>query len=75
MGLAISAGDEIDRISDGHSNAKVERDAAVLTARTGNFFESVRDIRLSSDIKVHICINRKIIATVHAHAPAFSIRL
>lgn len=75
MGLAVGAGDEINRISDGHGNAKVERYAPVLTVRTGNFFEPVGDIRLSSDIKVHIRINGKTISAFHADATAFSIRL
>jgi hypothetical protein len=47
----------------------------MLTAGTGNLLEPIRNIRLSSQIKIHVGIHREIVSTLETDAATFPISL
>ena len=47
----------------------------MITGRTGDFFETVRYVRLGSEIKLHVSIDREAVETFLADAPPLTIRL
>lgn len=60
--MACRTSNKIDRISDGHRDAEVERYTSVLTVGARNLFKSVWNIRLSTHIKFHVRIHREAVA-------------
>lgn len=60
----METGHEIAGLPHGHGDAKVERDPALMAMGTHNVFESIGNVRLGLEIKLHIRIDRKVIMAV-----------
>lgn len=73
--FAGRAGDEINRFPDRHHDPEVQRHSAMSTGRAEHLFESVGDIRLGSEIKLHVGMNWKTVPTFRAHPSPFAVRL
>lgn len=75
LGLTGGAGHEIDRLTDGHGYAEVKGHATMLAVWARDFFQSIGNIRLSSQIELHIRVDWEIIPAFQADPPTLSIRL
>ncbi len=73
--LAALAGHEIKRLPHGHDNAKVKRDPPITAKGTGNFSEPVFHVRLGSEIKLHVRIDRKVIIAIQTNTLPFPVVL
>ena len=73
--LASAAGDKIDRFPHGHSRPKIQTHSAVITDRTGDFSQPIRDVRLRPELELHIGIYGEAVNTLPAHTPPFAVRL
>jgi len=73
--FAAVAGQEIDRLSDGHGGAKIEAQALVIAGRAGHLLEPVGDIRLCAQVELHIRVNGEAVEAFFADAPPLTIRL
>jgi len=67
--------DEVMGFPDRHDNSKVQFDTRFLAIGTWNSSHEIGNIRLRPPVKVHVCVNRKGIPALFAHAFAFPVRL
>ncbi|MBK9111980.1 MAG: hypothetical protein IPM88_09895 [Nitrospira sp.] len=73
--MAGVAGDKVDRLAYGHCDSKIQGDASMLAVWARNLFQAIGYIRLSPKVKLHICVDGKIVPTFQADRPTFPIWL
>lgn len=73
--MAIAACHEINRFADGHGDAKIETDSPLIAGRAGNLLQAVGYIRLCTQIKFHVRIDRKAVMAFLADPAPLTVSL
>jgi len=73
--FAVEASHEVYCLADGHGDAEIQRDSAVLTDPAGYLFEAIGDIRLSALVEFHVSVDREAVSAFHADSSPFAVRL
>ena len=73
--LTASACQEIDRLADGHGDAKIEAYPFLVAGLTGHLLEPVGDIRLCPQVELHIRVDGEAVVAFFADATPFTICL